>query len=168
MHMLELPWSDIKEFSFNKLKDEKTRNLDDLKESILQNNFSMPFFAWVAPNKVTFVIDGTGRKLAIEMLEAEGHDIGELPVIFIEAKNIQEAQTLVLAVSSRYGQVTESSWLDFTENMDFNALNIDYVHLDGFDPAVLLEDLPEPEEKPKKAKTKFTTVCPECGHEFQK
>jgi len=162
-----VPWADIKEFTFNSLKDEKTRDIEKLKESILQNNFSMPFFAWVAPNKVTYVIDGTGRKLALEMLDAEGHDIDMLPVIFIEAKDIDEARTLVLAVSSRYGQVTEASWLDFTDTMKIDAMNLDYVDLEGFDPTSLLDDLPEPEPKPKKAKTKFTKVCPDCGHEFE-
>jgi hypothetical protein len=162
-----LPWATIKEFTFNNLKSEKGREVGKLKKSILDNGFTVPLILW-RNKKDTYVIDGTGRKLALEMLEYEGHPIDDLPVVYVKAKNLTEAKKKVLAVSSSYGDVTEDSWRDFTSDLDLDDIDLGFVELDGFDPDSLLTDLPEPtEKKAKKGKTKFIKTCPHCGEDIE-
>ena len=77
----------VKEFlqlQFNTLKDPE-RNVSKLVKTIIKNGWSFPVFVWAGHD---YVIDGAGRKLAVEQLIKQGHEIKEIPVLEIEAKDL--------------------------------------------------------------------------------
>jgi hypothetical protein len=155
-----MPWHEIKILKFNDLKSVEGREIGKLKESILRFGFIAPFFLYK-----DYVLDGSGRNIALEMLEYEGHAIDDLPVAHIDAKNMVEAKEMVLAISSSYGDVTEESWLAFTGDMP--DLDTSFMELANFSPDGLLSELPVIEKKSKK-KITVEVECPECGHSFIK
>ena len=141
-----IPVQEFLALEFNQLKDSK-RNVTKLVNAIKKNGWSFPVFVWN-----NFVIDGTGRKLALEALVKEGFEIEEIPVVDIEAKNLKEAKQKALEVSSQYGDITKDSFLFFAEDLelDFETFNIG-----GIDKDILItpdekdDEVPEVPEKPK-------------------
>jgi hypothetical protein len=110
-----ISWQELKTYEFNQLKDNSNRDITKLKNSIINQGFSFALCNW-ADHK--FIIDGTGRHLALLELEKEGYEIPDLMVNQIQAENIKEAKKLALMVSSQHGQITQSSLADFT-SLDF-------------------------------------------------
>lgn len=170
-------WKEIKDFEFNQLKDNLNRDVSKLKNSIVNNGFSYPFYIWSGHR---FVIDGTGRYLALSQLEKDGYSISELPVVEIEAGTLKEAKRLVLAVSSSYGKISQSSLADFT-NEDFEIEELKGLQLEELNLAelgYLIEDLNTPSEpdidfddinstenREKKFREQLVT-CPHCEGQF--
>lgn len=118
----------VKEFlglEFNSLKDED-RNIEHLKNAIIKSGFNFPIFIWANNN---FVIDGKGRKLAVEELIAEGYEFDGIPCVEIFADTIEEAKKKTLQASSQYGVVTTDSFKIFTDGieLDFGEFNIENV-----------------------------------------
>jgi 16S rRNA G966 N2-methylase RsmD len=113
-----IPWIELKDWEFNNLKD-ATRNVKNLKNSIVNDGFIAPFFVWDGHK---YIIDGNGRNKALSELEKEGYEIGELPIVEIEAKTKQEAKAIVLKISSKYGNITNDTWLNFTVDLDVEAI----------------------------------------------
>lgn len=101
---------------FNTLKD-KNRDVTKLVNSIKKTGFDMPIFIW-ADND--YVIDGTGRKKAIETLLEQGETIESIPIVEIYAKDLNEAKQKVLQVSSKYGDITNESFIEFADNLDLD------------------------------------------------
>jgi copper chaperone CopZ len=78
-----ISWEIIKTWEFNQLKDNSDRDVKKLVQSIKNNGFIAPFDCWKPKEGKPFVLDGTGRNLALLQLETEGCKIPELPVIFL-------------------------------------------------------------------------------------
>lgn len=115
-----------------------------LKQSILSNEFTQPFYVWQdTETQVNYCLDGKHRTMILEELSAEGHDIPEeLPATFIDCKDKQEAAKLVLVYSSLYAKITEtgmSSFLDLYD-LDRREMNL-FLDLPGLD---MFLDLPTP------------------------
>ena len=108
-------WQELKKYEFNQLKDNSNRDITKLKNSIINQGFSFALCNWYEHK---FIIDGTGRHLALLELEKEGYEIPDLVVNQIQAENIKEAKKLALMVSSQHGQITQTSLADFT-SIDF-------------------------------------------------
>lgn len=124
-----ISWEDLKtKYEPNKLKQEKDRDVADLKASILALGFAVPFFIWEGGKYIT---DGAGRFLALSMLEYEGYTIPDLPYVPVEAKNKKEAKRITMVISSQYGNVTEESLGEFTLDMD--EIDLSFVNINGFD-----------------------------------
>jgi hypothetical protein len=128
-----IPWKDLKEYDFNSLKDSTDRDISKLKNSIVNSKFSFPFYIW---NR--YVIDGAGRKQALIELESEGYKIPDLPVLAVDARDLNEAKKLVLAISSQHGKVSKQSYDDFT--IDILDLNIEEINIEIEDYDVSSED----------------------------
>jgi DNA modification methylase len=119
----ELPkisWTELKTFQFNDLKDSKNRDVSKLKNSIVNEGYCFPLFVWKR-----YVLDGTGRYLALKELESEGYEIPELPFIEINANNLQHAKKLALMASSRHGNITQKSFEAFTADLQIEDIRLD-------------------------------------------
>jgi DNA modification methylase len=154
-----IPWVKLKDWEFNNLKD-ATRNVKNLKNSIVNDGFIAPFFVWDGHK---YIIDGNGRNKALSELEKEGYEIGELPIVEIEAKTKQEAKAIVLKISSKYGNITNDSWLNFTVDLDVEAIK-DTISIADINIEKLLQkqrgntDPDEVPNMPKVAKSKIGDI----------
>lgn len=102
------------------LKRRGIEDIEKLKTSILKYGFSFPFFIWVN-NGINYCFDGHGRLMALKELRKEGYSVPELPVVYVEAKDEDEAKQKLLRLNSQYGQMTLESVLDFAKGLDLIA-----------------------------------------------
>jgi hypothetical protein len=148
--------------------DIKTRNESDLKKikkSLVKYGISFPFFIWKS-RKNNYCLDGHGRRLALMELQADGHAIPLIPIVFIYAKDLDDAKQRILRLNSRYGIVTRNSVLQFIGDI---AIDYDDLSIPGpanlfFDARVkdlenYFNEIPDGEEKRKKT----IKTCPHCG-----
>lgn len=145
--------------NFNKLKDEN-RNVDKLVNSIKKTGWNFPVFVWAGND---FVIDGAGRKLAVEELLKQGETITEIPVIEIFAETLEEAKLKTLEASSQFGDITKESFEFFTQDLDvdFGIIEIDGISDDSF-----IEN-DNKEEKDIEIKSMFEVIvtCDDIQHQ---
>jgi hypothetical protein len=59
--------------------------------------------------------------MALKELRKEGYSVPELPVVYVEAKDEDEAKQKLLRLNSQYGQMTLESVLDFAKGLDLIA-----------------------------------------------
>lgn len=120
-----LTLAEISEFATD-IKNRTSHDIDRLKVSIKENGFLFPLFIWKGRN---VILDGKARFLALKQLKEDGFLLDKIPVVFVEAKDEQEAKEKVLQVNSRYGKITEGSLNFFAKDckIDLSDLNI---HLD--------------------------------------
>lgn len=160
-----ISWKELKEkFEPNALKSKKDRDVGDLKASILAIGFTIPFFIWLDGK---YIADGSGRFLALEMLEYEGYEIPDLPYVPLEAKNKKEAKRLTMVISSKYGRETPESIGEFTLDMD--EIDLSFVNLEGYDLDQIDWKPPQAKEidiEKIKGETKLKHTCPKCGFSF--
>lgn len=129
----------IEDLSFFE-QDIKVRNGYDIKrmkQSIEKSGFICPLFLW-HNGKEDILIDGKTRVLALLALAKEGWTIGNIPVVYVEAKDETEAKEKVLQVNSRYGKITEASFDFFVKDANLNKadfnIRFDTIHFDNIDP----------------------------------
>lgn len=115
-----LSWEELQDYQFNDLKQADNRDISKLKNSLVNEGFCFPFFVWKR-----YVLDGTGRYLALQELESEGYEIPELPYIQIEANNLQHAKKLALMASSKHGNITQKSFEAFTIDLELEDIRLD-------------------------------------------
>ncbi len=140
-------------WNFNALKDSKKRDVSKLKKAILTGGFQFPVYKWK-----DFVIDGAGRRKAIEELVKEGHTVPGIPYVELEAKSLAEAKKLALQASSQFGDITKDSFKSFVDGLDLDFGTFDIPGIDA-DMFVIAEEKDEEVvELPKKAKTKVGDV----------
>lgn len=139
-----------------KLKTLSEEGYQRLKHLILSLGFSFPAMVWKYRNK-NLVIDAHQRNLALRRMRQEGYIIPPLPVVWIEAKDQQEAARKVLAATSQFGEIqvdglhtfmkefkiempdVESSF-KFPE-VDFESFRLTYFHVPA-PPVVIGETIP--------------------------
>lgn len=114
-----VPWGVLKKYEANRLKSGERRNVGKLKKAILDEGFCFPVFVWSPKNNVEppYVIDGAGRMEALHQLEKAGHPIEDLPVVFIEAENREQAKKLVTLASSQFGVADAESFASFVQDL---------------------------------------------------
>lgn len=91
-------------FFQGKLKKLSEESYQRLKHSILSLGFSFPVSAWKYRNKV-MILDAHQRVDTLIRMRQEGYVIPDIPVVWIEAKDQQEAARKVLAATSQYGEM---------------------------------------------------------------
>jgi DNA modification methylase len=106
----------------NDFKDWTLEAKQRLRNSILANRFSQPFYVWQKPDTCDiFCLDGMHRHLILQELAAEGMEIPlELPATFIECQDKKEAALLVAIYSSIYARVTQQGLVDFIQQYDLS------------------------------------------------
>lgn len=133
------------------LKELPTDNYQKLRRSILRHGFFAPLFIWedAKDNKI-YLIDGHQRCITLGLMKKEGYSIPQLPVVFIQADNLNNAKEKLSVVTSQYGQFTERGVREFFESFDFDKNFFKTIELP-------FQELPEfmKEEEPKKEEKKI-------------
>ena len=161
-----------------------------LKKSILKYGFSAPIFIWTSGTKKVKnnILDGTQRVTVLNSLKDEGYEIPPLPVVYIQAKNRNEAKEKLLHITSQYGDFDKkwlSEFLDgITSDMESMSVRLTNEELGLNDvPDFTPENMPEidstitDESDIEKASVKLEkqyegekelnlVQCPNCGEEF--
>jgi len=102
------------------LKERTDVDYDKIKLSIIKFGFSFPFFLWKDKDGNNYLIDGTGRFETLCKMQKDGYLIPDLPVVYVDCKDKNEAKQKLLRLNSQYGKMTRESVLDFTEGLDIN------------------------------------------------
>lgn len=135
-----LPLEELTEFQGN-LKERDNTDIGKIVKSIKKHGFSFPFFVW-NQDAINHVLDGHGRLKALQQMVAQGENIPELPIVYVDCRDEADAKELLLKLNSQYGKMTAESIKDF-----LGDLQIDFTELaipDGF---LDLSTLEEPKEK---------------------
>lgn len=157
-----LPLNEIETFQEG-LKKRTVKDLDLIKKSILKYGFSFPFYIWKRGNH-NYCIDGHGRLQVLQTMQEEGVKLPDFPVVYIKAKNKEEAKNKLLRLNSQYGQITKVGILEFVKDIDLEwedlkiysqelIINPDYKSEDEW---VGMPDF-EPADKPFKLIISFDT-----------
>lgn len=97
-----------------KLKKLSEESYQRLKQSILSLGFSFPVAAWKYRNK-NMVLDAHQRLATLRRMQEEGYIVPPLPVIWVEAKDQQEAARKVLAATSQFGEIQQDGLHNFMQ-----------------------------------------------------
>lgn len=95
------------------LKDLTSREYNKLKKSLLEEGVFVPFFAW-DNSGVYYILDGHQRD---RVFINEGWEI-DVPVVWVECKDLEHAKKRLLLISSQYGRITQEGWDNFTFDLD--------------------------------------------------
>ena len=149
------------------LKNLSMGNYRKLRKEILELGFCDPICIWRHDEK-DYIISGTQRTRVItQMVEDEGYTCPPLPVSIVEADDVKQAKLKILALTSQYGEITESGLVDFIEDIGIEAVELEesfrFPEIGNLAPP----DVPPPPPGPDDAyKGDKKVKCPECGHEF--
>ncbi|TZF84528.1 DNA modification methylase [Pedobacter sp. BS3] len=130
-----IDWRKLKFIQDDNFKELPQDAFQRLKNSILANDFTQPFYVWLDPETgYLYCLDGKHRTLALESLAGDGHIIPDmLPATYINCSGIKEAAKLVLIYSSIYAKTTQQGLFDFIEEFDLSfAELIDEIDLPEF------------------------------------
>lgn len=123
-----LSYKELKTFQGN-LKEMSKSNAEKLKKSILKYGWIAPIFVW---NK-DYILDGHGRLLILGELFKIGYQIDNLPIVDIEAKTKKEAAEILLAINSKYQNITEEGLYQFVNEMELDLTDIKIFELPAID-----------------------------------
>jgi hypothetical protein len=156
-----LPYEQI-ELLQGELKERSDDQIDKICRSVIKHGWAFPEFIWKNQGH-NYCLDGHGRQAAIPHLIGMGYTIPEIPVVYIEAKNREEAKELLLKCTSRYGNVVIDGFLLFTQGLEFDLSELD---IPGISDIILQEnfdmgDFFDAEFKPEKKEK--VRLCPHCG-----
>lgn len=137
-------------------------NLEKLKKSIIKYGFSAPVFVWQNEDK-KYILDGVQRLRALDALIEEGWNIKNVPIVDIDAKDINEAKEKLLHITSQYGAIDINELDLFISNLDLS--NIDTVNLVGNKEIKLEHDINIDIDDLIKDHSKGLQ-CPRCGYKW--
>jgi len=125
-----LPYEQIEPLQ-GRLKKRTDEQIDKICRSIIKHGWAFPEFIWQNEGH-NYCLDGHGRQAAIPRLIEMGYTIPEIPVVFIEARNREEAKELLLKCISQYGTVTQEGFNEFADfTFDFVDFEIPNITFDG-------------------------------------
>lgn len=158
------------------LKDLSDDNYKKLRASIIKHGFSFPIFVWENPEDAKiYIVDGHQRFVTLSKMKEDGYSVPQLPVVFIEATNLNHAKEKLAAAASQYGKFTEEGVASFFADMDFDIGAIEIPFLD-FSKVIEMDEFPPQTvtvSEHERAKSvdldsyeKFKHKCPRCSHEW--
>jgi hypothetical protein len=101
------------------LKARTDIDYDKIKLSIIKYGFSFPFFVW-NDGKKNYILDGHGRFATLCKMQKDGYEIPDLPVVYVDCKDENEAKQKLLRLNSQYGHMTKESVLEFCSDIEIN------------------------------------------------
>lgn len=109
-----LPYEQLVEFQGD-LKDLSKDAYQKLRHEIVERGFSFAIHVWQCDRDgKNYILDGHQRLRTVkQMVDKEGWATPELPVVFVEAKNLKEAKMKVLSGTSQYGQMSNEGLYEF-------------------------------------------------------
>lgn len=107
----------------DQLKELSQDNYAKLKNEILSEGFSFPFFVWQHNNE-NRILDGHHRRLVLIKMREEGYEIPDLPCAIVKANNEKEAARKLLAVTSQYAKITDQGLYEFMNKFDIDISEI--------------------------------------------
>jgi len=131
----DIEWKQLKFLQQEDFKGWSESAKQRLRQSVIGNKFTQPFYVWQDMDGPVWCLDGRHRYLILMELVAEGFSVPEqLPATFIDCMNKKEAAELVLQYSSIYARVREEGLLDFMQafELDFEAMKMK-IDLPDFD-----------------------------------
>ena len=170
-------WRELKILQPETLKIFTEESLEKLKQSLIQKNFICSFNVWEDSSGTIWVLDGTHRIKALELLEEEGHSVPEkLVANFIKCEDKREAANLVLIYSSQYATITQEGLDTFIANENL-SVNLDVIDIpdvsfkEGLN-IPKMDGIVQPEGKSDNGTSEYInsiakkkTCCPKCGGE---
>ena len=173
----DMPYTELHDFQGD-LKTLTVENYERLKKQIVETGFAFAEHAWLNPeDQKWYIIDGHQRIRTVrQMVEQEGWQCPNIPVVPVEAASIKEAKLRVLQGTSQFGHMEAQGLYEFMSlneiTMDEVKLNFDLPHIDlqtfqaGF-----FDDSPPKEaegatELTKDSFQQFSHTCPKCGFSF--
>jgi hypothetical protein len=158
-----LPLDAIEDFQGN-LKKRNPSDIDKIIKSIEVYGFSFPFFVWNGDGH-NRCLDGHGRIQALCKMRQNGESLPMFPVVYIDAKNEDEAKQKLLRLNSQYGQMTMDSVLEFTEGLEVEWEDLSLSA--GYNLAIVGPNFsPVGIDEQGRLDEKMKHICPECGCEF--
>ncbi len=102
-------------------------NYEKLKSEILSEGFCFAIHVWENKDDAKiYTLDGNQRIETLTRMKDEGYQIPQLPVVFIEAENINEAKKILLGGASQYGEFNQKGAEDFISTIE--GVDIDYLN----------------------------------------
>jgi hypothetical protein len=100
----------------DELKQLDKTEYEKLRDWILNHKFSFAIHIWKHEGH-NFIIDGHQRLFTVKQLvEVEGYECPDLPVVVVDADSFDEAKRKVIAGASSFGKVTQQGLFDFAVN----------------------------------------------------
>lgn len=129
-----IPLDSLEPFQ-GELKSLSQENHDRLKNEILTTGFAFPVYAWRSPSDGRcFIVGGHQRvKVLKELRDKDGIDIGEVPVVFIEAESEREAKRRILQDVAQYGEINSQGLYDFARESELSLQDLQSFRLPDFD-----------------------------------
>ena len=96
------------------LKKRTDADLNELKESLLNEGLMMPFAVWKHDDK-NYLLDGHVRKeVLMRMASEEPELLGiDWPCVYVEADTEADARKALLQITSSYGKITKQGYKQF-------------------------------------------------------
>ena len=116
-----LPYDQIESLQ-GSLKKRTDEQIEKICRSIIKHGWAFPEFIWEHEGR-NYCLDGHGRQEAIPSLIQKGYTIPKIPIVYVEAKDRDDAKELLLKCISQFGTVTKEG---FTEFLDFNIDFLDF------------------------------------------
>lgn len=139
-----IKWKDLEFIQDADFKEWILNGDEKLLRSLLKYQFVDPFKVWENNGKI-YCLDGKHRTIDLQQLLNQGVQVpDELPAIFLDCENLEEAAELVLVYSSAYAQITKTGLLNFTEKYEIDLPKFEAFNLPSFD-LLALSDLFNPE-----------------------
>jgi len=108
------------------LKKRTDADLNELKESLLNEGLMMPFAVWKHEGK-NYLLDGHGRKEVLMRMAGEEPELLSVdwPCVYIEADTEADARKALLQITSSYGKITKQGYKQFCVSIpDYKAPSI--------------------------------------------
>lgn len=147
-------WHELAFVQQDDFKELDAQERHALKSSLLKNQFADPFKVWEDPEGKIYCLDGKHRSMVLNELVAEGVQVPyQLPAVFFDCANKQEAAKLVLVFSSYYARIRQEGLKTFLGEYELDwsqlkqGLNLPEFSFDRFEQKIDLYGLGELEQE---------------------
>lgn len=134
---------ELKDFQGN-LKELSEDNYAKLRNSMIEFGFSFPIFYWQDEAGTKWIIDAHQRIRTLSHMQKEGVVIPPLPADPIFATDRTEAKKKLLLLNSRYGEMTQEGFDEFTADINIeeisDLLELPEVMVEGQEESQAIED----------------------------